>query len=112
MSALTECTDLIEKYELTHSSAKIIRNKILNVADAFKFVDLIDLKESFVSSQQKIIFNISTRQKKFIIEINKQKKSAVDKSIRLRKIFASSSAKRSRGRSFKCFQSKKKTSLA
>ena len=80
---MTKCTDLIEKYELTHL-AKVIENKISDVVDVFKLVDLIKLNK-FISS----------------------KTFAVDKSTRLKKSFASS-FKRSRDRSLKRLQSKKK----
>ena len=96
---LSKCIDFIEKYELIHSSTKNIKNKILNVVDVRKLDDLIELKKFIVLSSKKIIFNESTQRKKF----------AVEKSTRLKKFFVSSSKnKRSRDRSLKRVQSKKK----
>ena len=77
LSALAECTDLIEKYELAHS-AMTTENKISNVVDAFRLDDLVKLNKSILS-----------------------KTSAISKSARLKKTFASSSDKRSRDRSLK-----------
>ena len=98
LSILSKCIDFIEKYELIHLSAKIIKNKILNVVDVCKLDNLIELKKSIVLSSKKITFNESTQ----------RKKSVVEKSIRSKKSFASSSKnKRFRDRSLKRVQSKK-----
>ena len=100
---------------------KIIRNKILDVVDARRLDDSIELKKSVESKQlvkkttrNKILDVVDARRLvgtvdlKQSVEIRKQKKSTVDKSARLQKSFASSSVKRFRGRSLKRFQSKKK----
>ena len=66
LSILSKCIDFIEKYELTHFSTKIFKNKILNVVDVRKFDDLIELKKSIVLSSKKITFNESTQRKNLL----------------------------------------------
>ena len=120
LSALADCIDLIEKYELVNS-AKTIRNKILNVVDARRFDDSVDLKKPAdlmqlvkKTTKNKILNAVDARKLvdtvdlKQSVETKKQKMFAVDKSARLKKPSASSFVKRSRDRSLKRLQSKKK----